>query len=457
MSFSEFIQIVSSWILFAFCLILLAGSLFLSFRLRFVQMRLFPALFRMLFVSLFKQKRERNSHTIVPHRALFTAMSTTLGIGTLAGPVIAIHLGGPGALLGFLFTAFFGSAATFAEVSLSLSFPQNGESGVIEGGPMQYLKVLLSPRWARWYAVTCLMLMTAWSGAQANQLSSLLNSPLLGAYRIAPLISGSLLSCFVLWILVGGIQRVGSFSSRIVPIMFVLYVGGALWILFSNKERLGECLALVFRSAIQPQAMGSGVLVGGMMSTLRWGIFKGTQATEAGIGTQTIPHSMAETQDPRSQGTLAMLSTYTAGFVAFLSGFVTLVTNTYQNPKLPLGISMVMASFQEYFSFFGVILLVVCTLLFGFGTVLGNSYNGSHCFFYLTRRNKSFVYLAITAVMIFVGSLSEVKFFWTAIDTVLAAMALPHLYALVLCAYRERSLFLSEDDMLRKTAKIIYK
>src|SRR5262245_57689004 len=159
---------IADYILFISCVLLLIGSVYLSLRTSFVQVRFLPALFGQLFGSL-RHRQKESQNTILPHKALFTAMSTTLGIGTIAAPVIAIHLGGPGALLGFLLTSFFGSAATYAEVSLSVQHRVKLPCGTIMGGPMQYLKSIFSPFAAKWYAVTCLILMTAWSGANANQ------------------------------------------------------------------------------------------------------------------------------------------------------------------------------------------------------------------------------------------------------------------------------------------------
>src|SRR5579883_861770 len=174
-----FFATISDYLLFVSCLFILAGCIFLTWKTRFVQVRFIPDLFR----RLRAQKGQESSGTISPRKALFTAMSTTLGISTIVGPVIAIRLGGPGALLGFLITAFLGSAATYTEVSLSVQYRKKLESGAIMGGPMQYLKGLFSPFAAKWYAICCLILMMAWSAAQANQLAAIFDSPFLGAYR----------------------------------------------------------------------------------------------------------------------------------------------------------------------------------------------------------------------------------------------------------------------------------
>ena len=432
--FYEYFGKISDYILFASCLFILAGSIFLTWKTRFAQIRFLPALFRMLRTSFALRKLGETAGTISPHKALFTAMSTTLGISTIVAPVIAIHLGGPGALFGFLLTAFFGSAATYTEVTLSIQHRKKLADGTIMGGPMQYLKAVASPAAAKWYAVCCLILMMAWSGAQANQLVAIFDSPLLGDYRIPTYISGGIVSCLVLLTLMGGIKRIGSFSAKLVPLMFVIYIGSALWIIGCNLDRLGGIFQTMLESAFSPYALANGTFVGGIVSALRWGIFKGIQSTEAGIGTQAIPHAMAETVDPEAQGALAMLSTYSAGIVAFLSGCVALLTNTWQDPTLPLGMSMVAASFQQYFSFFGLAIVAISTLLFGFGTILGNSYNGSQCYSYLMENKKMRIYLVATALMIFVGAVSEVKTIWSVVDLILACMAIPHIGALMIYA-----------------------
>lgn len=423
-------EAIIDYILFASCIFLLIGSLYISFKTRFVQLRLFPDLFKMFLRSISIEEKD-SKNTILPHKALLTAMSTTLGIGTIVGPVIAIHLGGPGALLGFLLTSVLGSAATFTEVSLCVKFRNKLKSDFIIGGPMEYLKKLLSPTLAKWYAFSCCILMTAWSGAQANQLAAIFDSPLLGEYRVSPLISGFIVAALVLFSLFGGIKRISSLSAKMVPLIFILFLGSSFWILFLNVERLPSIFATIFYSALSPYAMASGTLVGGLISALRWGIFKGTQATEAGIGTQTIPHSMTASEDAIAQGTLSMISTYTAGFVAFLSGCVVLVTDTWQDPELPLGISMIAASFHMYFSNIGLAILAFCTFLIGFGTSLGNSYNGSQCFVYLADPKLIRYYFVFSAFVIIIGAITEVKTFWSVIDIFLAGMAIPHMFALM--------------------------
>ncbi len=430
----EVFNLITDYLLFGLSIFILAGSIFLTFKTKFIQFRFVPEILKLIKNS--SKKQSQDVHMVSPFKALFTAMSTTLGIGTIVGPVIAIHWGGPGALLGFVLTAFFGSAATYTEVALSLKFREKLATGEILGGPMQYLKHLISPRAAQWYAIFGCLLMSAWSATQANQLVSILDSPLLGNYQIPTLASGAVLSLLIFIILMGGIKRIGSFSAKLVPTMFTLYIAATFWIIFANLGVCGPVFQTILSSAFHPYAMTSGALVGGIVSALRWGVFKGTYATEAGVGTQAIPHSMAETKDPHAQGILAMASTFSAGFVAFLSGFVSLITKTWQDPSLPLGVNMVAASFKIYFSYVGVTMLIIITLLFAFGTILGNSYNGSRCFLYLTEPKKLKYYYAATAVSVFFGCLASTQTIWSLIDFGLIFLVVPHMIALILSTFK---------------------
>lgn len=430
------LHVIAEYVLFASCFCILLGCVLLTIKTRFVQLRFLPELFRMFRASS-KSQGAKDLHTIGPFQALFTAMSTTLGVGTIVAPVIAMSYGGPGALLGFLLCSFFGSAATFTEVSLTIQHRKKLANGEIMGGPMQYMSALFSQKAARWYAACGLVLMVGWSAAQANQMAAILASPLVEPFRLSTATSGAMTALLVLLLLLGGIKKIGSFSMWSVPAHFILYVVASLWIVFSHVDRLGDIFALIFSSAFEPQPLASGVVVGGFFSAFRWGFFKGLQCCEAGVGSQSIPHSMAQTQDPKAQGMLAMLSTYSAGCLAFLSGLVSLITGTWQDPTLQVGMSMVASSFEMYFSSFGIFIIAASTLLFAFGTILGNSYNGSQCYGYLTGNKSMKLYFVLSAIMVFIGSLSDVKTVWSLVDILMAFTVLPHMAVLVYAAYKK--------------------
>lgn len=429
------------------------GSIYITLKLRFVQVRVLPELFHLLNPFTAKAKEKEGDHTVSPRRALITAMSTTIGLSTIVGPTIAISLGGPGAVLWYILSFFFGSATTYTEVHLSILHRKRLPSGEVMGGPMQYIKNLLSPFAAKWYAVGCLILMLVWSSAQANQLAAIFDSPVVGPFRIPLYISGAITAVAIFLTLIGGIRRIASLSAKLVPSMFCFYVTSCLWIIFSNVDRLGEVTGLIIASVFSPYELSSGLLVGGMMSAMRWGIFKGIQTSEAGVGTQSIPHSMAETSDPVTQGKLSMVATYMSGFICLLSSYVALITGTWLDPELKMGISMVAASYELYFSILGVLIIAICSILFTFGTILGNSYNGSQCFNYLSKGKGITAYYALASLMVFVGSVSDPKIVWSMIDLVLLLVVTPHMASVLLHVYRHSDVMIKDLEQAKEEGK----
>ncbi|MCH9608603.1 MAG: Amino-acid carrier protein AlsT [Chlamydiales bacterium] len=419
-------------LLFASGVLMLVVSLILTIKTRFVQFRKLPQM-----ISLFFIRKKAGEETICARRALFTAMSTTLGLSTMVAPVIAIRLGGPGAVVGFFLATVLGAAVSYTEVSFALAYRKK-RSGTIAGGPMQYLQDAVSPWMAKWYAFGCGILMMTWSAAQSNQLAQLLSSPNISLFPVPCWVTGSILACSILVILIGGIQRISSWSAKLVPTMFLLYLGGALFIISINMGKLPAIFTQIWSSCFHPTSFGSGIAVGGLLSAFRWGILKGLHGNEAGMGTQTIPHSVAEVDQATDQGILSMASTYCAGLILILSSLVTLITETWLDPTLNLGMDMVAASFFNYFSYIGLILVSICALLFASGTILGNSYNGSQCFLYLSKERGINIYYFLTTVLIFWGAIADVKFLWGNIDFVLVLVLVPHLFSLLWLSFRRQ-------------------
>jgi AGCS family alanine or glycine:cation symporter len=436
----ELLKTIGDYFLFSTTLIVLGASLLLTIKTRFIQFRKIPHMIRLFFSLIFKRHSEKEGPaTVRAHKALFTAMSTTIGISTIVSPFIAMRLGGPGAILGFLLATFLGAAVNFTEVTFALSYRKTHPTKGVAGGPMQYLHDELFPFLAKWYAFFTFILMMGWSAAQANQLGSILSSPLLGIH-IPTWSTGLFLAIGITLILLGGIKRIASISAKLVPLMFFLYVGGALWIVGLNIDRLPEIAHMVFASAFSPQAFGSGVIVGGIVSAFRWGVFKGLHSNEAGVGTQTIPHSMAETDGAVDQGILSMIATYSAGFICILSSLVALITGSWLNPNLGLGIDMVAYSFYTYFSTIGLIIVAVSAFLFAFGTILGNSFNGSQCYIYLTKNRYLKLYYLATGILVFAGCIIDVASIWSIVDFMLVPVLVPHILSIVYLSYKQAKL-----------------
>lgn len=412
-------------------------SFVLTIKLRFIQIRMIPIMLRLLFKGIFKKdKTIQDSNVAIPsYKALFTAMSTTIGIGNIVGPAVAVRLGGPGALVGFLIALFLGAATTFAEVSFALMYRKQNADGSFSGGPMHYIKEMLGSVWAAGYAVTGSLLLAVWCGNQSNTLGDIvamncvsLNGACLPFTLSIKGVTGLILAAIVVYYLFSGIKRIGDFSTHIIPAMFFVYCGACLVVFFVHWSQLPAALMLILKSAFTQHALTGAAAGFSIQQLLRWGLAKGIHAGEAGIGTATIPHSQSTAKDPVEQGIISMVSLYSVAIVCFMSGLVTVVSGVWNNPAVPIGIPMIAVPFQNSFPFSSVI-LALSAFLFAIGTVLGNGFNGGHCFGYLTKnRWMKWYYLAI-GLVVFMGSIVSVEFIWSITDFFIVPVALINLIA----------------------------
>ncbi len=434
MLFGYSVKELSETVLLVPLLALFFGSIFLSFKTGFVQVRMLPYMVRLLFRSLFRKKTE-GEHTVLAHKALFTAMSTTIGIGNIVSPAVVIRLGGPGALLGFLIAIFFGAATNFVEVTLAMHYRTKRKDGSYSGGPMAYLSQEFHPKLATVYAFFAAILLMVWSGNQANTLADILHT-----HGMPTGVTGLLMAGLVTFYLMGGIKKIGNLSSTLVPCMFVLYCGAALWIIALNIGRVPAMFSLMFQSFFTV-AGASGMLLGyGWQKMLRWGLANGIYASEAGIGTATIPHSESGAQNAFDQGVLSMVSAYSIGFICLLSGLVVLLSGTWEDPSVSLGINMVSVAFAQYFPSSSII-LVASVFLFAFGTILGNSFNGSQCYVYLTKNRGMGFYYVLVAAIVYIGSIFDVELLWTIKDFFVVPVALINLCAIIILACKRKDIF----------------
>ena len=425
MLFETITEIIS----FATCLFILLGSVILSYKTRFIQFRAIPRMFKIIFE---RKKDNSCSNTISVKKALLTAMSSSIGMGNIVSPIIAIKLGGPGALLGFILATIFGAAATFTEVTFALKNRTQKKDGSINGGAMPYIKKALGSKLAKIYASSALVVLTIWASNQANALSDLLY-----AHSVPKYLTGILLAISVSYILIGGVQRVSELSSKLVPIMLILYLGATLWIIFNNFGNIGNAFALIFKSAFTPKALFGAGTGYGIQSALRWGLAKGYFSNISGLGMATIPHSMAATNSPVDQGIISMAAVYMNGVICLLTGLAVLLSEGWLDASHGIGINVMANIFTNYFSSLGMLVIAFCAFLFSFGTIVGEGFMGSHCFTYNNKKKHLIYYNIVMAVLIFLGSVADVRFLAQITDLFLLPLALPNIISIIILAFKE--------------------
>lgn len=413
-------------------IIFLGAGIVLTIKTGFLQIRGFSRFVSLITKGISRRKKSETAgemRTMDSIHALLTAMGTTIGIGNVVGPSLAIMVGGPGALFWLLIYIIIGASTKFTEVVFALITREKTADGHIIGGPMRYL-IGVSPSLALWYGAAMSVLMAGWSGVQANTLASIL------AFEHVPTwCTGLGLALFVWVVLQGGAQRVGEVASKLVPLMFIFYISFALLILLKDPSAVFGAFTLIFSHAFTPAAMTGAFLGATVLQSMRYGIYRGIFITESGLGTASIPHAMADAQNPTDQGLLALFSAGADAFLSLLSGLLVLVTGIWTQGEFR---STVMYEvFMLHSPVIGRIVLTAAITLFALTTVMGNSFNGRQAFASLTEFKWVRLYIAFTVCMIFLGSQMQAKLAWEMMDTVLTCVAVPNLIGLLYLAFKK--------------------
>jgi len=427
MSFLSFLSWLNDELLAVPIVVLFLGiGIVLTLKTHFAQIRAFPRFFSLITRGI---GRKQKGNTINPFHALFTAMATTIGMGNIVGPSLAIMTGGPGALFWLVTYMFFGSVMKFIAVTFALYTRVETAEGNIIGGPMQYLK-LASPMLAYWYSYLVIILFLAWSSLQSNTLANIL------AYENIPQgVTGIVLAIFVYVVLSGGARRVGALASRLVPFMFVLYVLFALSILLQDLHALKNAVMLVLNSITSRAAAFGGFAGASVFYAIKTGILRGIHISEAGLGTSSIPHAIADTKRPVDQGILAMCSTAADAILSILSGLLILVTGVWIKGEFRS--TLIYEAFSLNSPLLGRYVLVLSISLFVITTVMGNGFNGMQSFSVLTRYRWVKAYITFTSIVIFLGALMPVPLIWQIADLIMIMIAVPNLVGLLLLAFKK--------------------
>ena len=425
LSFFCWLKVILS---FPLILIFFSVGILLTLMTKCAQIRAFPQFITLITHGMSHTKQ---THTINSFHALFAAIATTMGMGNIVGPSLAIMVGGPGALFWLLVYIFFGSVIKFAEVTFAVSTRIKTEDGHIIGGPMQYLKEV-SFYLAHWYNGAIIVLLISWTSLQSNTLASVLVQENIPAW-----VTGLLLSILTLIILQGGAQRVGIIASRLVPLMFVLYVSSALFILLKDINLLREAIVLVMNNIFTRAAAVGGFAGATVFQAMRIGILRGILMTEAGVGTASIPHALSDAKRPVDQGILAMCSMVTDMFLSLLSGLLALVTGVWMQGVFRS--TLIYEAFSLHLPVFGRFVLVLSVVLFVLTTVIGNSFNGMQSFNALTRYRFVNFYIAMIVAVVFWGALMSAPLAWEIADVIMVFVALPNLIGLIVLTYKHRN------------------
>ncbi|MCD8043602.1 MAG: sodium:alanine symporter family protein [Tannerellaceae bacterium] len=308
-----------------FVLLLIGTGLFFTIYLRFPQVRFFRHAIHVL--SGRYDKKEHVGDTS-HFQALTTALSGTVGTGNIAGVALAIHLGGPSALFWMLMTAAVGMTTKMVEVTLSHKYREQTEDGTISGGPMYYMKNRLNMGWlAALFAVATIF--SAFGTGCLPQINSIANA-MFATFGIKHYITGALLAVLLGLIVIGGIKRIAKVSEKLVPFMAVIYLVGGLSVLVYNYQNLVPAFLSIFSHLVSGTAVTGGFLGATVAFAMNRGVNRGLFSNEAGQGSAPIAHAAARTEEPVSEGMVALLEPFIdTVIVCFITGMVILSSGVW--------------------------------------------------------------------------------------------------------------------------------
>lgn len=311
----------SQWFVF----LLLGTGLFFTVYLRFPQLCFFGHAIK---VVRGKYDNKQDIGDTSHFQALATALSGTVGTGNIAGVALAIHLGGPSALFWMLLTAFLGMTTKMVEVTLSHKYREQTEDGTISGGPMYYMKHRLNMRWlAGLFAIATIF--SSFGTGSLPQVNSISNA-MFSAFGIQQYITGAVLSVLLGLIVIGGIKRIAQVTEKLVPFMAVVYLLGAFSILAYNYQYIIPSFISIFSNIFSGTATTGGFLGATVVWAFNRGVNRGLFSNEAGQGSASIAHAAAKTEEPVSEGMVALLEPFIDTIViCSITGLVLLSSGTW--------------------------------------------------------------------------------------------------------------------------------
>ncbi len=424
---ADVIGVINSWAWGPVTLVLLLGTgLYLSLGLRFMTLRKIPVGLRLLLQG----RKGEGKGDISPFSALMTSLSATIGTGNIAGVATAVALGGPGALFWMWITALVGMATKYAEAVCAVHFRETDAAGNYSGGPMYYIRNGLHKRW-HWlaYAFALFGSLAGFGIAntvQSNSVSQVLDD----AFSVPPLATGLVLMLLVGAVVLGGIKRISSVASFLVPMMALAYVLLSVLVILVNAHAVPGAIVTIVESAFTGSAATGGFAGATVWAALRFGVARGIFSNEAGLGSAPIAHAAARTNQPVQQGMIAMLGTFIDTLiVCTMTGLVIVIMDV-----LPSGISGASLTSMAFANAFpgGEYIVTLGLCLFAFTTMIGWSFYGERCVVFLVGTRGILPFRILWVVAIPVGTVVQLDLVWLIADTLNAFMASPNLVALLL-------------------------
>lgn len=434
-------------------------GIFLSIRTGFPQVRYFLLSWKEVLGNRGRQ-RQADDKSISSFAALATAMAATVGTGNIAGVATALHLGGPGAMVWMLASAFFGMCTKFGEVVLAVHFRQKDPHGDWRGGTMYILEHGAGQKWlAVVFAIfTILASFGIGSAVQANSAAEGLQM----GFNIDPLYCGIGLAVLTGLVIIGGLKSLATVTTYLVPFMSIFYIVGALVVVLNNIPAVPGAVASAFRYAFEDPMAMPGALVGwSVKQAVSKGIARGVFSNEAGLGSAPMVHATANVQHPVQQGLYGIFEVFVdTCVICTLTALVILTTGMLTGMPELTGAQLTLAAFESGMGHTGKLILSLGLTLFAFTTILGWYWYAETAATYLFGVWFKPFMKTIWMILIVLGAGGGSLFgtsgneflnvLWDIADTLNGLMAIPNLIGLLILSGVICKLVHDFDDKRRK-------
>lgn len=403
---------------------IIISGIYFTFKLKFVQFR---------FIKMFKSLtiKNKNKDTIKPFQSLMMVLAGRIGVGSIAGIAISIYYGGIGSIFWMWISSILGASLTFLETSLGMFYQKKDTKSICKGGPSYYIKYGLNNKFlGNLYAL--IIIISDILGFISVQTNTITHSIQEIINIDAPLI-GIIICVLVTIIIIGGVKRIANFSSKMVPIMTLLYLFICLIIIINNIDKIPGILVTIFKSAFEFKSIS-----GGFLGSIIIGIQRGIFSSEAGIGTGAIAASATEAitkEEKLAQGYMQILGIYITTFLICTSTALIVLTSDIFNLDFNdfNGIELVQIAFTQHLGSIGNYFIFIIIFLFAFTTILSSYYNGESSLKYFVEKPKKLlnVLKVFTLISIFMGAVSSSNIIWNLIDIFVGILAIINIYALI--------------------------
>jgi alanine or glycine:cation symporter, AGCS family len=435
---SEFISNLATGVWTPILFLLILGGLFFFIYSRFIHYKYF---FHSIAILKGKFHNPNDPGQISPYEALSTALASTVGMGNIAGVAAAISIGGPGALFWMWVTAFVGMSTNFFTSTLSVMYRGKDSAGVIQGGPMYVIREALGKPF---YPLAVLFCLCAMIGClpifQANQLTQAiidigvssvetkaLSFSFLGIeVNTLKFIIGFVLMVISAIVIIGGIQRIGSWAGKMVPLMIIIYFFSVIAILIINISSVPHYFMLIITDAFSATHFRGDPLLGGAVGGLIVaGVRRASFSNEAGIGTAPMALGASQSTEPIREGLVSMLSpAIDTLLVCSLTALAILVTDVWQTSGAN-GVTLTAMAFQTSLPGVGKYLLLICAFFFAITSLFSYSYYGNKALSFLigVKAGRYYDYFYLSTIIF--GAVASMTDIMNIIDVAYALMAIP--------------------------------